>query len=300
MGRAVLEHAYIKAGGEGSFNPQVFYKTLFERLPKSGTGSGPGNQSLMDIADDFNIFPETVKKRLKFMTEQMMRVQAADAAGRLDDPDFVSGAGPILDFYVGVMGSAAGTRSFKMIGGEGPGVIAAAGTGARELRRFFIELPATAKLRAIDLMFTDPALIAALMQRPSTEKTQQRLSQRIVGMLREKLFNNAVSMAPFVVREGFEEEDRGSGSPLAEDPDVEIPALRERLQNEGRDLSGVNPFPVGEAASPVPVTAAPVSQAPVSQPPVSQAGPVDRAKFAALFPEDRELMGIGSLMEGRA
>jgi hypothetical protein len=32
--------------------------------------------------------------------------------------------------------------------------------------------------------------------------------------------------------------------------------------------------------------------------PISSSGPVDRARFAAFFPEDRELMGIGSLMVG--
>jgi hypothetical protein len=32
--------------------------------------------------------------------------------------------------------------------------------------------------------------------------------------------------------------------------------------------------------------------------PIASSGPVDRARFAALFPEDRELMGIGSLMGG--
>ena len=34
--------------------------------------------------------------------------------------------------------------------------------------------------------------------------------------------------------------------------------------------------------------------------PISSSGPVDRTRFAALFPEDRELMGIGSLMGGNA
>jgi hypothetical protein len=58
--------------------------------------------------------------------------------------------------------------------------------------------------------------------------------------------------------------------------------------------SSVAPTTVGGSApSPVPqVPAAP------QRPPVTQSGPVDRAKFAALFPEDRELMGIGSLMGG--
>lgn len=41
----------------------------------------------------------------------------------------------------------------------------------------------------------------------------------------------------------------------------------------------------------------PVQQQPAAVQSVSQgSGPVDRTKFAALFPEDRELLGIGSLM----
>jgi len=59
-------------------------------------------------------------------------------------------------------------------------------------------------------------------------------------------------------------------------------------------------------SGPAPSLRQPVSAAP-QRPPVesvapqrqaaTQSGPVDRARFAALFPEDRELMGIGSLME---
>ena len=305
MGRAVLEHAYLEAGGEGAFNPQVFYKTLFEKMPKS-------DKTLMQVADQFNIFNEQTSKRLKFMSEQLMRVQAADATGKLNDPDFLATAGPIVDFYVGVLGSAAGSRAFGMVGGQGPGVIAASGTGARELRKFLIELPATAKLRAIDLMFTNPKLIAALMQKPgdptsSTFKSRSaRQAKKILGLLQDKLYNNSISMAPFVVREAAEEEDRGINSPLAEDPEVEIPALQQRLNQQiqkqnmppNNQQGALNPPALsnptassGPAPSPMPPPAAIQTATPNS-------GPVDRARFAALFPEDRELLGIGSLMEG--
>ena len=294
MGRAVLEHAYLAAGGEGAFNPQVFYQTLFGKMPKA-------DQSLMDVADQFNIFPEKVQTRLKFMTQQMMKVQAADAAGKLADPDFVASAGPILDFYVGVLGSAAGSAAFKQVGGSGPGVISASSTGTRELRKFMLELPQTAKLRAIDMMFTDPVLIARLMQKPGTESGKQKLSARIVSYLNDKLFNTATSMSPFIVREGFEEEDRGLDSPLAEDPKVEIPALQERLQQQQPVLpppdqrGALNPPTQTPTPSSGPATS-PVQQPAAVQSASQGSGPVDRAKFAALFPEDRELLGIGSLM----
>jgi len=298
MGRAVLEHAYLAAGGEGAFNPQVFYQTLFGKMPKA-------DQSLMDVADQFKIFPEKVKTRLKFMSEQMMKVQAADAAGKLTDPDFVASAGPILDFYVGVLGSAAGSAAFKQVGGSGPGVISASSTGTREVRKFMLEMPQTAKLRAIDMMFTDPVLIAKLMQRPGTESGQKRLSARIVSYLNDKLFNTSTSMSPFIVREGFEEEDRGLDSPLAEDPNVEIPALQERLRNQQQQPPVLPPSNQQGALNPpvqIPTpnsgpAPSPVQQQPAAVQSASQgSGPVDRARFAALFPEDRELLGIGSLM----
>jgi len=286
MGRAVLEHAYLAAGGEGSFNPQVFYKTLFGKMPKA-------DQSLMDIADQFNIFPEKVKTRMKFMSEQMMRVQAADAAGKLTDPDYAAGAGPLVEFYIGVAGSAAGTQAFKTAGGSGPGAISAAGVGARELRKFMLTLPQVAKMRAIDLMFTDPALIAALMQKPSTAKGKERLYTKITHILRDKLFNASTAMAPFVVREGVEEEDRGTGSPLAEDPKLEIPALKQRLREQNQralpssNVQGATNLPQQPQQAPQPPAPAPIASS----------GPVDRERFAQFFPEDRALVsGIGSLM----
>ena len=297
MGRAVLEHAYLAAGGEGSFNPQVFYQTLFGKMPKS-------DKTLMQVADQFNLFDEKTTNQLNFMSKQLMRVQAADAAGKLTDPDFMASAGPIVDFYVGVLGSAAGSRAFAAVGGQGPGVISASGVGTRELRKFMLELPATAKLRAIDLMFTDPALIAALMQKPGTAASKKRGVQKIIGMLQDKLFNNTVTMAPYVVRETFEEEDRGIDSPMAEDPEVEIPALQQRL-NQQIQQQNMPPNNQQGALNPPVQTPTPNSGpalGPVNPPPAAVqtasqgSGPVDRTKFAALFPEDRELLGIGSLM----
>jgi hypothetical protein len=286
------------------FNPQVFYQTLFGRLPK-----GERNQSLMDIADQFGVFDESTRNRLKFMSEQLMRVQAADAAGKLKDPDFMAEAGPIVDFYVGVLGSAAGTATFKAVGGTGAGSISAAGVGARELRKYMLELPAVSKLRAIDLIFTDPPLVAALMQKPTTVEGKTRQSQKIIQMLNDKLFNSKISMAPYVTRETFEEEDRGTSAPYRGFPGLPVNTesdarqRREQFQQQQREIiQQQQPTPplrppqlptqgAGAATSPGPhASAAP------QRPPLQSSGPVDRARFAALFPEDRELMGIASLM----
>jgi hypothetical protein len=293
MQSAILDHAYRAAGGEGAFNPQVFYQTLFGQLPK-----GERNRSLMDIADQFDIFPETMRNRIKFMSQQLMRVQAADAAGRLTDPDaFAAEAGPIVEFYIGVLGSAAGTGTFKAVGGTGPGSISAAGVGARELRKYMLELPAVSRLRALDLMFTDPQLIAALMQRPGEGGAKGRQYAKILGILNDKLFNTGASMAPYVTRETFEDESRGTDEERRQRFIEQQQQIQQQQNLPPANQQGALVPPAqlptqGSGAAPSPTQFA--SATPQS-PPSTPSGTVDRARFAALFPEDRDLMGIASL-----
>jgi len=294
---AMLEFAYLKAGGEGAFNPQVFYKTLFEPLPNNP------RTSLMDIADNYGVVSNETRNRLRFMSEQMSRVQAADAAGRLNDPDFAAEAGPILDFYVGVLGSAAGSRAFGAMGGTGPGVIAASGAGSRQLREILLKLPAAKRLEAIDMVFTDPALTAALMRRPksATPQATERLYDRIIGLVQERFLGVGLTGQPTITRTVAEDQDLPG---LPEDEARTIQQLRERMEAENEALLNQQSLVVppaqlptqGGGAVPSPV---PLGSAVAQRPAIQSSGPVDRARFAALFPEDRELIqGIGSLRTG--
>jgi len=300
---AVLEYAYMEAGGEYAFNPQVFYRTLYRPLPNDP------RTSLMDIAERYNVFDESLGKRIQFMSEQMVRMQAADAAGKLNDPDFAAQAGPMMDFYVGILGSAGGTRAFGAVGGTGPGSISAAGVGARELRRLINDMPQVKRLEAIDMVFTNPQLTAALMQRPGTDAGRARQYQRILRLMGEQGFRMATGSQSGVTRETFEEEDRGTETPymgfpgLPEDRSAVEQQLRERLQQQNLNNAPPQEAPVPTAPPPTPGVGAAPSPVPLSsavpqRPPIQSSGPVDRARFAALFPEDRELLGIGSLMQG--
>lgn len=315
---AVLEYAYMQAGGEGAFNPQVFYRTLYGTLPNTP------RTSLMDIAERYDVFDDSLRNRIRFMSEQMVRMQAADAAGKLNDPDFAATAGPIVDFYVGILGSAAGTKTFTAVGASGPGSISAANVGARELRKLLSVMPQTKRLELIDTVFTDPALTASLMTRPQSAAGIERQYQRIIRLLGERGFVAATSVQPGIVRETFEEEDRGTGAPYMGFPglpenrsDVER-QLRDRLNQQNLrnappnmpppdqrgSLTPPPPAPTGGgAAATAPIQRAAAPQAP-PQPP---SGPVDRARFAAFFPNDptTDLIrqqaasgGIGSLMGG--
>jgi hypothetical protein len=314
---AMMEYAYMRSGGEGAFNPQVFFRTLYEPLPNAP------RTSLMDLAERYNVVDEATRNRIRFMSQQMMRIQAADAAGRLDDPDFAATAGPLLDFYVGVLGSAAGSTVFGAVGGKGPGVISASSTGARELRRLINEIPQAKRLEAIDMVFTDPEMTAALMQRPGTERGVERQYQRVLSILGNAGFRAAVAAQPSITRETFEEEDRGTSAPymgfpgLPENrPDVER-QLRQRLEQQNRRAEPQRVPPSNQQGSSVPPARPPTpgggaapapnqrAAAPPAPPP-TPSGPVDRARFAAFFPNDptADLIrqqasgGIGGLMGG--
>ena len=160
-----------------------------------------------------------------------------------------------------------------------------------------LEIPQVAKLRAIDLMFTDAQLIGALMNMPSTTRGKESQYEKVVRILNDKLFNVSASMSPFVVRELAEEEDRGTGSPLAEDPSVEIPALIERQNNPQGSIQRPPVERMQLPSQQIQQAPRPVAPQPLQPAPqVAASGPVDRERFAALFPEDRDLMsGIGSL-----
>jgi hypothetical protein len=69
----------------------------------------------MDIAERYDVFDDSLRNRIRFMSEQMMRVQAADAAGKLNDPDFAATAGPIVDFYVGILVPLRAQRRLRLL-----------------------------------------------------------------------------------------------------------------------------------------------------------------------------------------
>jgi len=80
-------------------------------------------------------------------------------------------------------------------------------------------------------------------------------------------------------------------------PDVFAPQPEEQNLPPANEQGALNP-PVQAIPTPNSGPApSPVQPQPAAVQTASRgSGPVDRARFAALFPEDRELLGIGSLM----
>lgn len=293
----IMEFASQVSGGEGSFNAQVFYTTLLEPLPN---GAG---ESLMDVAQNLGVFTRAQGDKMRFMSRQMLQLHAADAAGKLADPTFAAEAGPLLDFYIGVVGAAAGSQAYSAIaGGGGPGSLRAASAGSVQLSRLLKELPAAKKMAALDLVFTDPEMVAALMDTPPTERGRARQYQKVITLVSEKLFGAATAMEPNVVRELYEDDTGRPGRP--EDQAEVNRLLQEREDQQRRQFMGPPPPP---PTTPVmPVNVRPPANLPPGVPmrpapqPAQQAsatpGPANMETYRALFPNDDLGSGIGSLM----
>ena len=285
----ILQHAMMEAGGEGkTFDHVTFHRTLFAPLP----GQGAGKRSLVDLAESYGIMDENQIRRIRTISNQMVRIAAADAAGKLADPDLVKQAGPIFDFYVGMIGLAGGTKAYQALTGGtgGTASISAAGFTKGIALDFFKNIPASKRMETIQLIFTDPELAATLIRKPKNEKEGVNQAERIVKLLTEKGFLTFGEMSPFFIREAGEDEDVGTGRTTP------IPTP------QGMSVSSVAPTAM---PAPQPVPAQPVAPPPTTTlasaapppPPPAASGPVDRRRFAAMFPEDRDLVeGIGSLM----
>ena len=290
---AILQRAMMEAGGEGTgFSPSAFYRFMFEPLPNHP------RTSLADLVESYDIMSKQDMRRMRFISKQLVQVEAADAVGKLNDPEFVAQAGPIVDFYTSIAGSALGTKmgSTLMGGQTGPGALKMAQSGSTMTKDILMRIPASKKLELLELTFLNPDLTVSLMAKPQNQKDKSRVFSKVNRFLQEQFGIRGAAMQPFLLREGAEEEDTGTG------------VSEEEFLNPIGDQTSVNPslipqpVPTPPAAQPTTAmaSAAPVQPQPPAPPPVAS-GPVDRSRYAALFPGDIassmiRQQGIGSLM----
>ena len=327
---AMLTHALIGAGGEvggptSTFDPKTFHKILFQPVKPNA------QVSMAELALKNGVLNEGEFKRLKFMSTQMVRLQAADAAGKLGDPAFVAQAGPMVDFYAGIIGSAVGSSVYSSARGLLPGnlqsgQLAATTAGQKLIRNIFLNVPALQKMDMLDEVFMDAELVSKLLRKPTNPQDAERARLSFAESLREMLFTKGTEMIPFVGREAFEEDDNTMDAPYLGAPG--FPESKRRNQEQYIDRirrnlptndqqGAVAPAPRPPVPRPSPV-ATPTNQAlavpsPSPAPEPASSGPVDRTRYAALFPNDMASAminqnrgpqtfargGIASLMRGR-
>ena len=290
--RSIIQHALMKSGGEGDFDIESFAKVLYGPLKKDP------NYSLMDIAKTYDVFSKTEFDRIRLMTSQLLKIKAAEKAGNINDPDFVEKAGPLLGFYFGIGGSALGTKTYNTLtgGAGGPGSITAAGIGKNAVTDFLLKIPQVKNLEKISTIFLDPKMVAQLLKKPKTDRDKKRVTDTIIENL-SKTFGN-------IARQGIPITVPKVGEAVTPEGDAERERFLlkqrqlEEMKKKGAPMIPPREGPINQNTAPVNQNQIPSSQIGTTaslSPPV-QNQKVDRRRFAALFPEDADLIqGIGSL-----
>ena len=247
---AMMQQGLMRAGGEaGTFDPKTFYSFMFQ--PKKGME----NTNLAELALKNGVFNQGEFDRLKFMSTQMLRMQAADKAGRLTDPKFAQEAGATLDFYYGITGSALGTGAYQAVQdvtglNNSTGALAAASAGRRFVVNIFQNVPAMQNLDVLEQLFTMPEMAGKLLNRPTNAAEANRQSGKLATFLKDTLFKRGTEMLPFVMREAYEEDDNTSydamylGSPgIPESATSNEKQYIERVKDLSSQESSLQPLP---------------------------------------------------------
>jgi len=247
---AMMQQGLMRAGGEaGTFDPKTFFSFMFQ--PKKGME----NTNLAELALKNGVFNQGQFDRLKFMSTQMLRMQAADKAGRLTDPKFAQEAGATLDFYYGITGSALGTGAYQAVQdvtglNNSTGALAAASAGRRFVVNIFQNVPAMQNLDVLEQLFTMPEMAGKLLKRPTNAAEANRQSGKLATFLKDTLFKRGTEMLPFVMREAYEEDDNTSydamylGSPgIPESATSNEKQYIERVKDLSSQESSLQPLP---------------------------------------------------------
>ena len=284
-------------------DPLGLYRDLFEKKlvvgGKASTRRGDRRRysTMTDYLKKKGIFTDQDIGGLKKTLEALIVAQTDDAAGMLGE-NFEE-AKPILDFALAITGSAIGTKSQSLLtGGQGgPGSIIAAGKGAEAMRNIFLRMPQGQRMLFTAELMQDPKLMAKMLRKYGDDDQ----TKGVVQSVQDWLTSNSFSTIPrrlFAIGDGEETPDTDpeqfNPSTFEDKTPVALPPSTQQ--------GSLNTVPAGPPTQPVAVTQpSPVRQAvaPPQQAPVQTSGPVDRTRYAALFPNDSasQLMksGIGSL-----
>jgi len=270
-------------------NGDSLQKSIFGQLD----GVNPNTKfSMKDFMISKGLATEPEMEEVQKAIKTLRGVEEAFATNNFENVLFKNPSMAKL-FYVRIAGATAGAAAQqqlkKFLGmPQMSGGLIAEQTGSDLVQRVLLRGPETQRLKVMTEMFSNPKLLAAMMKEINDKKNADNAMSAIEKVF-EPLARQTGRRLPIGVRPVIEEEyappepeNRPMNLPQNLPPNNQQGALNPPVQtptpNSGPALGPVNPPPAAVQTA---------SQG---------SGPVDRAKFAALFPEDRELLGIGSLM----
>ena len=168
-------------------------------------------------------------------------------------------------------------------------------TGSDLVQRVLLRGPETQRIKVMTEMLANPKLFAEMTKELQDAKMTDNALTRIEKLI-APLARQTGRRLPIGIRAVDEEvrqeyEDETPPPPRVAPP----PPLRPNVPSAPPQAAIVPPARLptqGGGAAPSPMQQVAAAPRPT---PSTHTGPVDRARFAALFPEDRDLMGIASL-----
>jgi len=285
-----------------NFRANEAYNALFSPHP-NGRG-----RSLSEWMVDSNLLNEGDIAVTQRFLKEMAKIQAFDinaAAGSAEE--FLTEVGDGVKLLAAMGGSAAGNNLREMFNIQGASLVIqgrTAAMGERAAVKWFGDLPNALQSSRVGTILNNTDLMIKMLKRGRSE----RETNAILGEVGQ-MFERNVIIPPITAV-------RGSSAVLSKDlgENVAREIVGAEVGDEIEGIKAVQPVPkppqlrapppikkvVPQSVQPTPSTnsnfnANPSRFDPQAAAPVSS-GPVDRERFAALFPEDRDLMsGIGSL-----
>lgn len=271
---SILEWALTKGGKTSeSFSPREVYQTLYTKIPNS-----LGDTSMMDHMLSNNVIKKSEANSFKKLLTEMIKLEASEVAGTLET---VERAGPLIDFYLRVTGSAIGTRMQSLVpGNTGAGALVAAGAGSKALRQIFDDIPASMKTDVMTEVMENPRLLATLLKKAKTEPEKLKLSKRLKQLFTEAGFFVTGGRQTFIraMPSGIRAIETEEYDPTAEDETIGDQSSVEPRVQEG--------FPTTQVTSSQPFLSGLNTASAGGGGSSAASAPTDRTKYASLFPTD--------------
>lgn len=280
--RSALDFAFNSGGRSGNkqdFNASTTYDTLFSKIPNARKD----DDTLAQFLINSDVLTQKEANALELGLRRIIQAEGKKKAGDAIIQDQVPA---LQDFYTRVIGARAGTAVGGLIGGRGVGAgLIEAEAGSKYLRKITQEIPALQEFDALETILLDPELLALSLRQPRSPAEKKGIIRSIL----RKLGTFGIGIPVPATRIGI---PLGAQEFNEEDFEAEPPVIQEEQRLDVR--SKVEPSfspPVNRSQQP-----AVFGQVTPSLNPIQNTQRVDRRRFAALFPEDADLVqGIGSL-----
>ena len=312
--KAILQYAIMRGGGDGLYqNPKRTFETLFTKPPKVSSRKN----TLMEWMVSNNIMTKEDSTLIRQYLKEMINVEDAFSTGKVEDVMFKR---PTMakKTFIQMAGATLGQRSQESLnnilqkvglgtqrGGIGGGLVAAQ-AGSEAAQDLFLVAPGMAMAKTMKEVMNNPKKFGHLLLEIQNEEQAKAAEATMAQMLTEFGFNqitkrDALILRPLLFPE-TEYERFDTAKPPVEKSDTEklMEESRKKYQPTDEEASlniptQAPPLPVGPAPSPSFQLAS--ASLPQTTP---QSGPVDRTRYAAMFPNDSASalirQGIGSMM----